>query len=103
MGDQQVVELGAKEAFPKDPVSQDRKCFAVVRDWSLHPKIPIPLLPNHFKLQISDHASPEANRQGLEGSATKPRQKMFRFLEPVGMLAPQEADGKCPDTRLPKS
>ena len=44
-----------------------------------------------------------SDRQDLEGSATKPRHKMFRFLEPFGMLAPQEADGKCPDTRLPKS
>jgi len=35
MSDQSRLEAGAKEAFPKDPVSQNRKCFAVVRYRSL--------------------------------------------------------------------
>ena len=54
--DESRVKMGAKEVFPKDPVSQNSTAPAVVGYRSLLPQVPVSLPPDCLKLQISDHA-----------------------------------------------
>jgi hypothetical protein len=51
-----VWRARAKEAFPKDPVSHNKKTFAVGRYRSLLPQVPMSLRLNCIKLQVADHA-----------------------------------------------
>ena len=65
-------EARAKEVFQKDPVSQNRKRFAVGRYRSLRPETPISLRPDRFKLQIAARAPPEQIDRVLKKAPPSP-------------------------------
>jgi len=79
----------AKEVFQKDPVSQNRKRYAVGRCRSLGPETPISLRPDRFKLQIAARAPPEQYRQGLEESTSKPLRSNDHFSAFCGKASDQ--------------